>query len=71
MPKLNEYALTAEAAQILGVCQNTLRAWANAGKIRTHRNPANHNRMFRRTDLEKFLDKAAQPVRAMPSKKPK
>ena len=41
MIKLSDYALTAEAAEILGVSQNTLRKWASAGKIPMQRNPAN------------------------------
>lgn len=55
MEKLNEYVKTAQAAAILGVSQNTLRAWSEAGKIPCHRNPANGYRLFRRRDLEAFL----------------
>jgi excisionase family DNA binding protein len=53
--KLSEYALTAEAAEILGVSQNTIRTWAKDGKIPMHRNPANGYRLFKRRDLESFL----------------
>ena len=63
MTKLADYVLTAEAAETLGVSQNTLRAWAKAGKIPMYRNPANDYRLFRRADLEKFLHKTAQPVK--------
>ena len=52
---LAEYVLTAEAAKILGVSQNTLRSWAEAGKVPMYRNPANGYRLFRRADLENFL----------------
>jgi excisionase family DNA binding protein len=55
MAKLSGYVKTAEAAEILGVSQNTLRTWASAGKIPVHRNPANGYRLFRKTDLEAFL----------------
>lgn len=61
--KLSEYVKTAEAAVILGVAQNTLRAWAEEGKIPMHRNPANGYRLFRRDDLESFLRQAAKPVK--------
>ena len=61
--KLSEYVKTAEAAVVLGVAQNTLRAWAEEGKIPMHRNPANGYRLFRRDDLENFLRQAAQPVK--------
>ena len=63
MIKLTEYVKTAEAAGILGVSQNTLRKWAGSGAIPMHRNPANGYRLFKRDDLEKFLTKAAKPVK--------
>jgi excisionase family DNA binding protein len=59
MTKLSEYVKTAEAAQILGVSQNTLRAWAEAGKIPVRRNPANGYRLFLKRDLEAFLGRVA------------
>jgi len=60
--KLNEYLKTAAAAEMLGVSQNTLRAWAKEGKIPMQRNPANGYRLFRWSDLEEFLDNAAEPI---------
>jgi excisionase family DNA binding protein len=62
MTKLSEYVKVAEAAEVLGVSQNTLRAWAAAGKIPMHRNPANGYRLFRRNDLDRFLAKVARPA---------
>lgn len=53
--KLSEYVKTAEAAEILGVAQNTLRKWAKQDKIPMRRNPLNGYRLFRREDLERFL----------------
>lgn len=61
MTKLTEYVKTAEAAEILGVSQNTLRKWAEAGKIPMRRNPANGYRLFKRSDLLKFLAKIEPP----------
>ena len=58
-----EYVQTAEAAEILGVAQNTLRKWARRGEIPMHRNPANGYRLFKRSDLDKFLNKAAKPIK--------
>jgi len=66
MTKLTDYVKTAEAADILGVAQNTLRKWAERGDIPMHRNPANGDRLFRRTDLEQFLPKTAKPVKPSP-----
>jgi len=68
MQKLSEYVKVAEAAEILGVSQNTLRTWAADGRIPMRRNPANGYRLFKRSDLEDFLKEAAQPV---PAEKPK
>ena len=63
MTKLSDYVKTAEAAQILGVAQNTLRKWAAEGKIQLHRNPANGYRLFKRSDLDKFLKQVSKPVK--------
>lgn len=57
MTKLSEYVKVAEAAIILGVSQNTVRAWAGNGKLPVHRNPANGYRLFKRSDLVTFLKK--------------
>jgi len=62
MTKLNEYVKVAEAAEILGVSQGTVRAWSEAGKIPVRRNPANGYRLFRRSDLTRFLVKVAKTV---------
>lgn len=59
--KVCEYVKVAEAAEILGVSQGTVRTWAEAGKIPMHKNPANGYRLFRRIDLERFLAKVASP----------
>jgi excisionase family DNA binding protein len=57
MTKLSDYVKVAEAARILGISQNTLRSWAEARKIPMRRNPANGYRLFRRSDLARFLAK--------------
>lgn len=62
MTKLTEYLQTAAAAEYLGVAQNTLRKWAARGDIPMHRNPANGYRLFKRTDLDRFLVMAGKPV---------
>jgi excisionase family DNA binding protein len=63
MEKLSEYLMTAEAAEMLGVSQNTLRTWADAGRLPMYRNPGNNNRMYKRAELEKYLKQAAKPVK--------
>jgi len=70
MPKLSDYLKTADAAEMLGCSQNTLRKWAAEGKIPVRRNPANGYRLFKRDDLETFLRQAGTPTPTTP-KKPK
>ena len=53
--KLTDYVTIAEASRLVGVAQNTLRAWADAGKVNVHRNPATGYRLFKRSELEAFL----------------
>jgi excisionase family DNA binding protein len=62
MTKLSEYMHTAEAAEYLGVHQNTIRKWASRGDIPMHRNPVNGYRLFRKCDLDKILRKTERPV---------
>ena len=57
MTKLTDYVKTAEAAEMLGVAQNTLRKWAERGDIPMRRNPANGYRLFRRKDIHDFLSR--------------
>jgi len=61
--KLNGYVKTAEAARILGVSQNTLRTWAQSGKIPMRRNRVNGYRLFLRRDLDRFLAKLTRPTK--------
>ncbi len=62
MTKLTEYLHTAAAAEYIGVAQNTIRKWAARGDIPMHKNPANGYRLFKRSDLEKFLLRIDRPV---------
>jgi len=62
MTKLSDYVKIAEAARLLGVSQNTLRLWADAGKVKVHRNPANGYRLFKRSELDAFLKKVERPA---------
>ncbi len=60
MPKLDEYLRIKDAAEYLGVCQNTLRNWEAAGKITVRRHPVNNYRLFKVSDLDKLLRKPEQ-----------
>ncbi len=70
MPKLDEYLRIKDAAEYLGVCQNTLRNWEAAGKIRILRHPVNNYRLFKISDLDKLLKSTEQSV-AKRNRKPR
>lgn len=44
-----------EAADLLGVSPNTVRAWGAAGKIPEYRHPVNGYRLYRQEELESLL----------------
>ncbi|TWT30128.1 MerR family transcriptional regulator [Blastopirellula retiformator] len=71
MPKLSQYLTIKEAAEYLGVSQNTLRNWGRDQKIPMHRNPINGYRLFRKSDLDEILNATGQPVTAKYGTKPR
>ncbi len=64
MPKLDEYLQITEAADLLGVCRNTLRNWGRTGQIEEHRHPINNYRLYKRADLERLLREAELSAQA-------
>ena len=62
MPKLDDYLKIAEAAEHLGICQNTLRNWGVTGKITEHRHLVNNYRLYKKADLDRLLIKASRPA---------
>jgi excisionase family DNA binding protein len=52
LPKLSEYVKVAEAAEILGVSQRTVRTWTADGKIPMCRNLASGFRLINRKDIK-------------------
>lgn len=63
MPKASDYLRVKEAAELLGVVPNTIRAWGARGKIPEHRHPANNYRYYLRADLEKLLRQLARSAK--------
>ena len=57
MKNLQDYLRIGEAAEFLGVSQQTLRNWEEKGKIRVYRHPMNRYRLFREKDLERLLER--------------
>jgi excisionase family DNA binding protein len=60
VPKLSVDVKVAEAAEYLGVHHNTIRKWASLGDIPMHHKPINDFRLFKKSDLDSFLKKAAK-----------
>ena len=59
----DEFVLVKKAAELLGVCPNTIRAWGDSGKLTEYRHPMNDYRMFKKKDIDKLLRQMQQPVR--------
>ena len=63
MPKLDEYLQITEAADLLGVCRNTLRNWGRSGKITEYRHPINNYRLYKAAELEALLHKVEKAAK--------
>ena len=55
-----------EAAEILDVAPNTVRAWGAAGKISEYRHPANNYRLYERAELERLIANLRKAVVTVP-----
>jgi MerR family copper efflux transcriptional regulator len=53
---LRSYLGIKQAAELLGVTPMTLRNWERAGKLMPRRHPMNRYRLYRREELEAFLE---------------
>lgn len=51
------YLRVKEAAVLLGVSPNTVRAWGADGKIPEYRHPVNNYRLYKQIELERILKK--------------
>ena len=56
------FVTVTQAAKLLDVAPNTVRAWGAAGKITEYRHPANNYRLYRQDELEELLDAIRVPV---------
>ena len=62
MMKNKGFVSVKEAASILDVAQNTIRAWGAAGKITEFRHPVNNYRLYEKAELEQLVNQARTPV---------
>jgi excisionase family DNA binding protein len=56
------YLLVKEAAALLQVSPNTIRAWGETGKIPEYRHPLNGYRLYRKEDLDQVIEKLERLV---------
>ena len=59
--KGDKFLLVSEAAAVLRVAPNTIRAWAAAGKLTEYRHPVNNYRLFRKADVDALLQRIENP----------
>ena len=71
MLRTQGYLRVKEAAKLLGVSPNTVRAWGAAGKIPEYRHPANTYRLYKRSDLEKMIAQVEQSRTQPYAKRPR
>ncbi len=57
----------AQAAALLGVHPNTLRAWTDAGRLAAYRINARGDRRYRRGDVERLLAEGGDPLEQRPA----
>ena len=60
MLKRAGYIRVKEAAALLGVSPNTVRAWGAEGKIPEYRHPVNNYRLYKQVELERILKELEQ-----------
>ena len=65
------YLRVNEAAKLLGVCANTVRAWGAEGKIPEYRHPVNKYRLFRKSDLDEIILELERSVSVPPKRRPR
>jgi len=65
------YLRVREAAAMLGVAPNTVRAWGANGRIPEYRNPINNYRLYRQDDLVELLKHLEQPINSQAKPKPR
>jgi excisionase family DNA binding protein len=64
-----EWLTLGQAAKYLGVAQSTMRKWSDLGRVSAFYTPGGHRR-YRRSDLDRFLDRSGPGASASPIEGP-
>lgn len=62
MPEMEDFVRVKQAAALLGVSPNTIRAWGADGKVPEYRHPVNNYRLYKLADLKKILHRLENSV---------
>jgi len=57
----SDFMTVKEAAEFLGISNETLRRWDKKGKLKAYRHPVNRYRLYKKQDLENLLKQVKQP----------
>jgi len=60
--ELDSFIRVKQAAAMLGVSPNTMRAWGADGKVPEYRHPVNNYRLYKLADLKKILRQLEKSV---------
>jgi len=60
--EMESFVRVKQAASMLGVSPNTVRAWGAGGKVAEYRHPVNNYRLYKLADLKKILRRLEKSV---------
>jgi len=60
--EMESFVRVKQAALMLGVSPNTVRAWGAGGKVPEYRHPVNNYRLYKLADLKKILRRLEKTV---------
>jgi len=61
----SRFLTVGQAAEVLSVAANTVRAWGAAGKLTEYRHPINNYRLYKLADIEKLQLRIENSLRSL------